>query len=59
MFYMIEEMSLKYLLGVSFWTVLPRDIFRNSIKSLCWSIFEKSSIIDVRLISKESVGNNV
>ena len=52
-------MSLKYLLGESFWTVLPRDIYRNSIKSLCWSIFEKSSIIDVRLISKESVGNNV
>ena len=40
MFYMIE-MSLKYILGVSFWTVLPRDVFRNSIKSLWWSIFKK------------------
>ena len=31
MFYMTEEMSVKYLLGVYFWTVLPRDVIRNSI----------------------------
>ena len=32
------EMSFKCLLGV-FWPVLPRDVFRNSIKSLLWIIF--------------------
>ena len=32
------EMSFKCLLGV-FWPVLPRDVFRNSIKSLSWIIF--------------------
>ena len=34
---MIEEMSFKCLLDVPFWIVLPRDIFRNPIKSLRWS----------------------
>ena len=40
MFYM-NDMSFKCLLGVSFWTVLPRDVFSNSIKILWWSIFAK------------------
>ena len=39
MFYTIE-MSSKCLLDV-FWPVLPRNIFRNPIKSLWWSIFAK------------------
>ena len=40
---MIEEMFFKCLLDV-FWPVLPRDIFRNPIKSLWWSIFCKHSL---------------
>ena len=40
MFYMIEEMSFKCLLDI-FWTVLPKDVFRNPIKSLWWSFFCK------------------
>ena len=69
---MIEEMSFKYLLYV-FWTVLPRNVFRNPIKSLWWSIFakivknfqpltvflQKSSIIDVQVDSKQALGNIV
>ena len=50
MFHMIEEMVLKCLLDVPFWTldvtfwiVLPRDIFRNPIKSLRWSTFCEDS----------------
>ena len=35
---MIEDMSFKCFLDV-FWSVLPRDIFRNPIKSLWWSNF--------------------
>ena len=42
MFYMIE-MSFKYLLDVPSWTVLPRDVFRNPIKSLRWGIFCEES----------------
>ena len=48
MFYMTEEMSVKYLLGVYFWTVLLRDVIRNSIifmkivnDFLVLTIFEK------------------
>ena len=33
MFYMIEEMSFKCLLDVPLWIVLPRDVFRNPIKT--------------------------
>ena len=36
--YMIEEMSFKCLLDV-FWPMLPREVFRNPIKSLWWSNF--------------------
>ena len=50
MFYMTEEMSVKYLLGVYFWTVLLRDVIRNSIifmkivnDFLVFTIFEKKS----------------
>ena len=35
-------MSLKYLLDV-FWTVLPKNVLGNPIKSLWWSIFCKDS----------------
>ena len=35
MFYMIGEMSFNFL------TVLLTDVFRNSIKSLWWSVFAK------------------
>ena len=42
MHYMIEKISFKYFLDV-FWPVLPRDLFRNPIKSLWWSNFCKQS----------------
>ena len=42
MHYMIEKISFKYFLDV-FWPVLPRDLFKNPIKSLWWSNFCKQS----------------
>ena len=40
---MIGEMSFRCLLDVLFWTVLPRDVLTNPVKSLRWSIFCEDS----------------
>ena len=67
MFHIIGEMSFKCLI---FLAVSPRDVFRNSVKSLWWSGFakivmtfshtlflQKSFITDIRQGSKQALGN--